>query len=81
MSLVDALAAVTRSTGRRCDLSHWLDTLTQEERDAVRAAIADENKPTRELAATISEHGHSVSQGTIQTHRRQQCMTCRSLTT
>jgi hypothetical protein len=81
MSLVEALASVSRSTGRRCDLSIWLDTLTQEERDAVRAAIADESKPTRELASTISAHGHSVSQGTIQSHRREQCISCRSLTT
>ena len=80
MTLADELAAITASPSRRCGLSAWLETLTDAEAAAVRAAIADDSgkKPQRKVAEAITKHGYPISAGTISSHRRNECLTCRS---
>lgn len=75
--IADLDAASTQSRrGRHCGFGQWLDTLTEEERQAVRAKIG--RIPDLALATIITENGYSVSSSTIAGHRRNECMTCRS---
>ena len=79
MSLIDALAADPPRVhhGRPCEFGRWVASLSDEEADAVRAAL-DSVKTNSWLADTISRNGFVVSATTIAKHRRGQCISCRS---
>ena len=75
--IADLDAASTESNrGRHCGFAKWLETLSEDERQAVRNKIG--RIPDLALATIITENGYRVSSSTIAGHRRNECMTCRS---
>lgn len=80
MSLLADLDAASLPTNRSrpCLFNMWLQTVTPEEREAVRAAVG--SIPDLRLAEAINKNaiGYKVSESTIATHRRNACVTCRS---
>lgn len=79
MSLLDELASVGQ--GPACTFGSWVSTLPADERAAVLAAIADDNKPIRQLLDLFRKYGMRTGRDTLAKHRTDGCGPCRSQTT
>lgn len=74
----ELLKALSQNTGRRytCGYAEWLNTLTAEEQQAVRDAMADKHRSNLGLTKLFVDHGLKASADSIMRHRRGLCKTC-----
>jgi len=77
MSLSDKLAQV-RNTSQLCAVKRFCISASDEDRDAVMSAIADETISSRALARVLAENDVDISRNSIQSHRRRECKCERS---
>ncbi len=62
---------------RRCRFSEWLETLDDEDREAVDTMLADERWSIENLVTVFAESGCPVSYSRIRVHRLDLCEPCK----
>jgi hypothetical protein len=78
MSFFDAVAAETRAQGPTCGLPAILAALPPDQAAEVRAAIYGAEYKISAVVRAANNANIPISKGTIERHRRNECMTCRS---
>lgn len=76
-SFLDAIKAVKkieggRTTGFACTVSRFLDSLSQEEREALESLLDNTDISIRRIAELLLEHGHSIGVDVLRRHRNRQ---------
>lgn len=72
MSLADALANTPTGQrgGTRCSLCTAMDGMSDDDIDAIHAAMDDPSKPDPWLADLIIAEGYAIARSAVGTHRR-----------
>lgn len=77
MNLIDKLKTPPGTT-TMCGVAGWIESLPEEEQEAIQAALENPDWETRALHRLFAEHGLSRNETTLGKHRRGDCPCARN---
>jgi hypothetical protein len=76
MNLEELLNTVPGPRHKQCKLNVWLNTLSEDDRNAFWKAMDNEDIPLRHIWKTIQAIGCPNQESSVRSHRRGDCKTC-----
>lgn len=71
-------SALAQRQGAKCDYRHMLAVLSETERAAYDAALHDRSYQVTAIVRWLDRRGIIASKSTVQRHRLNECVTCRT---
>lgn len=81
MNLETMLNTVTKAPTKACKLNAWLNTLTEDDRNAFWRAMDNDDIPLRHIWKTVQAIGCPNQESSIRSHRHGDCKTCERVNT
>lgn len=76
MNLETALNNVTPEYSRTCKFGPWVNSQTEDDRNAIHKAMDNPDVPTRHIYKTLKTVGCPSAESSIRAHRRGECQNC-----
>jgi hypothetical protein len=76
MSLEEMLSSQAPEYSRTCKLGPWIDSLPEDDRNAIHRAMDNDSITTRHIYKTLKAIGCPSAESSIRSHRRGECQNC-----
>jgi hypothetical protein len=74
VSLLEDVEAAMRARGPKCAIHFLLAELDEDDATDLRAAFDNPRFPATAISDALKKHGHPVTAGTINRHRKRACL-------